>query len=99
MQVIDPVSGSPQPAKGVGGKLVLSLPANAIAITPSDATVYDPPLQVWVGGAGDVAVVPYGRLGDKSVIYPGVPAGMIVPVLAKQVLLSGTTATSLRGQW
>jgi hypothetical protein len=100
LQLIDPVTGAPRPAKGVDGRLVLSLPANAIAITPSDITVYDPPLQVWVGSVGDVAIVPYGRAGDKSVIYPAMPVGSTVPVLAKQILNTGTTGgIVLRGQW
>lgn len=96
LQVIDPVSGAPRPVKGVDGRIVLSLPANAIAITPG-ATVYDPPLQVWVGSAGDVTITPYGRAGDPSVTFPAVPAGTMLPVLCKQV--TAATAGSLRGQW
>ena len=100
MQILDPVTGAPHPIKGVDGKLSTSLPANAIAITPSDATVYDPPIQVWVGDAGsvNVTIVPYGKKGDKTVLYP-TAFGMILPVLCKQVMLTGTTATVLRGQW
>lgn len=65
-------------------------------MTPSDAVIYDPPIMVWVGDVGpvDVHVVPYGRKGDKTVTYP-LKLGMSVPVLCKQVLATGTTATAL----
>lgn len=100
LQLVDPVTGSPRPAAGVAGGLITSLPANAIAITPSDTVIFDPPVHVWVGDVGpvNVAVVPYGRQGDKSVIYPA-SAGMTIPVLCKQVLVEGTTAVTLRGQF
>lgn len=100
LQLIDPVNGSPRPAAGVRGKLITSLPANAAAITPDNNAVYDPPISVWVGDATtvNVAVVPYGKEGDKSVIYPAT-LGMTLPVLCKQVLATGTTAATLRGQW
>jgi hypothetical protein len=100
MQILDPVTGSPNPLKGVDGKLSTSRPANAMAITPSDTVIYNPPIEVWVGDAGtvNVAVVPYGRLGDKSVIFPAT-LGMTLPVLCKQVLATGTSAATLRGQF
>src|SRR4051812_15254123 len=103
IQVLDPVTRAPLPAQGVDGKLITSLPANALAITPTDAqgAFFPKPVQVWVGDVGpvSVAVVPYGLEGDKSVIYPNLAAGMTVPVLVKQVLATGTTAANLRGQF
>lgn len=100
MQVLDPVSGSPHPLKGVDGRLSTSLPANAIVITPDDAKVYDPPIEVWVGDPAtvNVTVVPYGRAGDKTVLYP-TAFGLKLPVLCSRVMLTGTTALVLRGQW
>lgn len=100
LQLLDPNSRAPLPASGVNGHLITSLPANALTITPSDNQIYDPPITVWVGDAGpvNVNVVPYGRAGDKSVIYP-VSAGMTIPVLCKQVLAASTTAVALRGQF
>jgi len=77
----------------------ISLPANAAVITPDDAKVYDTPVSVWVGSIGDVALVPYGRAGDAVVTYPAVPAGTLLPVLAKKVMQTGTTAGQLRAQW
>lgn len=99
VQVVDPVTLGLSPLKGSRGGVQISPPANAIAITPDDVKVYDPPISVWVGATGDVVVVPYGRAGDATVTYPGVPAGTTLPVLAKRVMNTGTTAGSLRGQW
>lgn len=99
LQLIDPVTGAPHPAKGTDGRLVTAPPPDGSAITPDNLTVYDPPVivTVWDSTAQSVAIVPYGLLGDSSVTYPTKP-GMTVPVLARQVLATGTTATVLRGQ-
>lgn len=103
LQLIDPVTAGPLPAQGIGGKIVTSLPANGMAITPTDAAgaFFAKPVQVWVGDVGpvNVAVVPYGLEGDKSVVYPNMSAGMTVPCLVKQVLATGTSALNLRGQF
>lgn len=98
LQLIDPVTGSPHPAKGVAGLTIAPVP-NGAAITPDDQLIYDPPIQLWIGDAGLllVTVVPYGRAGDPLVQYPTKP-GMTVPVLVKQVKATGTTATILIGQ-
>lgn len=95
-QLIDPSSGAPNFAEGNRGGFTLSPPDEGGFITPSDVVVYDPPVMVWVGDAGpvNVAVVPYGREGDKEVIYP-LKFGMSVPVVCKQILATGTTATAL----
>lgn len=103
LQLVDPASKSPFPAKGVDGRLILSKPANAKVITPSDVTIYDPPIEVWVGdtGAVTVNVAPYGRAGDATVSYP-IAAGMAgttLPVLCRMVKATGTTAASLIGHW
>lgn len=64
-------------------------------ITKSDATIYQPPLNgVWVGGLGDVTVItPAGT----SVLFSAVPAGTMLPIQAKQVMATGTTASLLAG--
>jgi hypothetical protein len=103
LQLLDPVTGEPHPAHGQNGKLVLSKPANAKVITPDNTFVYDPPIEVWIGDntAVNVTVVPYGKAGDPSVTYP-LAAGMggtILPVLCKQVKLTGTTAATIIGHW
>lgn len=67
----------------------------AIAVTKSDATEYYPPITLYVGGTGNVAVV--DALGGASVIFTAVPAGTVLPVRVRQVLSTGTTATALVG--
>jgi hypothetical protein len=96
LQLIDPSSGAPNFAEGNLGGFTLAPPDEGGVITPSDSVVYDPPVMVWVGDVGpvNVAVVPYGREGDKTVTYP-LKLGMSVPVVCKQILTTGTTATSL----
>jgi hypothetical protein len=96
MAVIDPVTGAPNPAKGISGRIT-SRPPNAIAITPDPVKVYDPPIELYVGGAGNVLVVPYGRNSDATVLFTAAPAGSMLPVLCKQVLAAATTATQLVG--
>lgn len=49
---------------------------------------------IYVGGNGNVAVVtPKGN----TVTFTGATAGTILPIRAKQVLSTGTTATNLVG--
>lgn len=52
---------------------------------------------MWDSTAQSLTVVPYGMQGDSKVTYPTKPK-MVVPVLVKQVLATGTTAAVLRGQ-
>lgn len=75
--------------------LALVVARDAKNITKSDTTIYDPPLQgVWVGGVGDVTVItPAGT----SVLFSAVPAGTLLPIQAKQVMSTATTATLLAG--
>jgi len=63
-------------------------------ITPSD-TVDLPGLThaLWVGGAGDVAAVMQN--GTMPVVLAAVPAGSWLPLAAKRINATGTTATGL----
>lgn len=71
------------------------IPTRAAAVTPSDATqIFAAAL--YVGGAGDVAVVTEG--GD-TVTFPACPVGLIIPVRVRQVLSTGTTATNIVRVW
>ena len=73
-----------------------TLASRAVAVTKSDVTVYDPPLSgLWVGGTGNVAVVPAGQ--DNAVSFLAVPAGNFLPVVVSQVLSTGTSATNIVG--
>ena len=77
-------------------KTATSPAVSQVAITKSDTTVYDPPLKaLWVGGAGDVAVIAVDD--TAAVTIPGVNGGQIIPVMAKQVMATNTTATSIVG--
>ena len=66
----------------------------AILTTPSDSTdlFYGICRGIWVGTAGDVAVVtPKGM----TVTYPSVVAGLAHPIKAKRILSTGTTAITV----
>lgn len=82
--------------------VVTGFPALAKAITPSNVTPlmdYDNrprAMTVYVGTAGDVAVVPVGNAFAQSVVFK-VPAGGLVPVEVTYVLATGTDAGSLVG--
>lgn len=65
------------------------------AITPHDSTDVSIDFRsIYVGGAGNVVVVP--RTGS-AVTFVAVPAGSILPVRGKRVNSTSTTATSLVG--
>jgi len=63
------------------------------AVTPSD-TVDLPVLTrgIYVGGAGDVVVV---FKNDATATFTAVPAGTLLPVAARRINSTGTTATNL----
>ncbi len=48
---------------------------------------------IYVGGAGDIAVIPIGQ--TTAVTFVGVPAGTFLPVVVSEVVSTGTTATDL----
>jgi hypothetical protein len=63
----------------------------AVAVTPSDATVFATTRALYVGVSGDVAV----QMADgQTVTFTAVPVG-IFPVQVIQVLSTGTTATDM----
>jgi hypothetical protein len=65
--------------------------SNGEAVTPHDSnTLTYVSRALYVGGAGDVAVI---LLGGQTLTFSAVPAGTILPVRAKQVKSTGTTAT------
>ena len=66
----------------------------AYAVTPHDSNA-NVARALYVGGAGNVAVVTRGR--STSVIFVDVPAGAILPVQVTKVLSTGTTATDILG--
>jgi hypothetical protein len=77
---------------------VTSLPGNdAFAVTPSDTTVF-PPALIYVGGAGNVAVMPAaqeGRASPTAVTFTAPPVGSTLPCLVTRVMSTNTTASLL----
>ena len=67
----------------------------AVAVTPSDSTVFTPPLVgLYVGGSGNLAVT----MNDgTSVTFSAVPVGTFLPVSVSMVLATNTTATLIIG--
>lgn len=65
---------------------------DAAAVTPSDSTHLGNVRSLWIGGAGDVAVVtPAG----STVTFAGATAGSIIPMQVVKVNSTNTTATSI----
>jgi hypothetical protein len=62
-----------------------------VAVTPSDATILETTRGLWVGGAGNVAVV--FADGGSAVTLSTVGAGTLLPIQVKQVMSTNTTAT------
>lgn len=65
---------------------------DAAEITPADSELARPAYQVWVGGAGDLAVV---TQGGTAVTFAAVPAGTLLRIQCKQISATGTTATGI----
>ena len=69
----------------------------AAGITASDSVdLANPVRAIYVGGAGSVVIT---TVAGTDVTFSGLPAGMILPVRAKRVKATGTTATGLVGLW
>jgi len=66
-------------------------PDDDVDLTNNDGDAQ--PSTVYVGVAGNVAVIPAGN--TTSVIFVGIPAGGIVPCKVTRVLVTGTTALSM----
>lgn len=71
-------------------------PANgAFAVTPDDNTDLQSTTRgLYVGGFGDVAVV---MRDSTTVVFANVSEGTILPVSARRVRATGTTAASIIG--
>lgn len=63
-------------------------------ITPSNTVEMDAISRgIYVGVGGDIVVVPAS--GDGTILFKGAVAGSIIPIRAKRVNATGTTATDL----
>jgi len=78
----------------------------ATAIAPSDGIQYSKNIQgacLYVGVGGDIKVILSGVTGApgafptaaQAIVFKGVPAGSILPVIVDYVLATGTTATDM----
>jgi hypothetical protein len=66
---------------------------NAAAVTPHDTNAIAPARALYVGGAGNITL--RTNDDDSDVLFTAVPAGSILPVRAKYVRATGTTATAI----
>lgn len=78
--------------------------SGAFVITPSDTQKLPFDTRgVYVGAAGNLAVVMAnedvlpGAITPRGVTFQSVPAGSLLPIAAKYILSTGTTAGSLVG--
>lgn len=70
---------------------------SAAAVTPHDTNELTAVTRgIYVGGDGNLAVV---TKGGQTVTFTGVVAGSVIPVRAKKVLATGTTATNIVALW
>lgn len=80
------------------GPVAPTVVTHAVAVTPSDSTVFTSPFTtLYVGGAGAVAVL---MANDTvPVTLPAVPVGFIYNLNVVQVMATNTTATNIVGFW
>jgi hypothetical protein len=71
-----------------------SCAVNCIAITPADSDLVQPVRAIYVGGSGNLRI---SDTGGGAVTFVGAVAGTILPVMAKRVWATGTTATNIVG--
>lgn len=62
------------------------------AVTPNDSTVLTGVRALWVGGAGTISII---ACNDTAAVSLTVPAGTLLPIFAKTVRATGTTATGI----
>ena len=68
----------------------------AFAITPTDATLFENFTRaIYVGAAGNITLQMVG--GSGNTLFSNVPAGTVLPIQAKGVDSTGTTASLLIG--
>lgn len=67
----------------------------AKAITPSDSVELSPYVRaIYCGSAGNIQIL---TAYDETTVFVAVPAGAVLPVRAKKVFSTNTTASSLVG--
>ena len=80
---------------GYNGSQNINSSMKAFAISKSNTADFEFLVRgIYVGGAGDVAVV---NPDDSVCVFVGVPAGTILPVQARRVNETSTDATNMVG--
>ena len=64
-----------------------------VSVTPNDSTDIGPFRGLWVGGAGNVAII--AANDSSAVTITGVAAGTILPIAGTRVMSTNTTATNI----
>ena len=80
-------------------------PKSAVAITPSDTTVYGPPVgsnggvldALYIGSVAGGATLTVTTEAGDLVTFSGVPIGTILPIRCKMVMSTNTLASSIIG--
>lgn len=65
---------------------------NAVAVTPSDATMISETEALWVGTGGSLTVV---MVGGEQATFGSVPSGTRLDISVVKVMATGTTASSI----
>lgn len=68
---------------------------NAVEVTTSDSTDLTTSTRaIYIGGTGDIKVT---TVNGDTVTFKAVPVGSILPVRARRIFATGTTATFIVG--
>lgn len=89
---MSPVVELPESQHFPGGDINRYL-EHAVSVTPSDTVSYVPPVTVYVGKSGDVAIVQ--GLGGDPVVFANVAQGTVLPCKASIIRATGTTARQI----
>ena len=69
---------------------------NAKEIVPADADLTNYTRGIYVGGTGDLTVM---TIAGDTVTFKAVPIGVVIPIVAKQIRATLTTATLIVAMW
>jgi hypothetical protein len=69
---------------------------DGVAVTPSDSTVLTTTRAIFVGGAGNLAVI---LSSGTTLVLTGVTAGTLLPLRCTKVKSTSTTATNIAALW
>lgn len=96
MAALDDFSAYLYPAVGFAAQAY-----NIAVVTPNDTTdLSNVTRWLWIGGAGNVAVVPAGaETNSGPVTITGVAAGTLLPIRVSRVKATNTTATNIVALW